>query len=155
VPFAIWIALAALCGTAYAWPTLMGRITEGFNPAAKRQEAAQASGQPAKPSTPSLIIPDAPALVPGQAQGQAPSFAPAPPVLMGCAAAADACRCYDQAGQVVELELQICQAKLASPMPAKSAQDLAQILPGVPDALQLTSGAADGEVIGQMRAQAR
>lgn len=157
VPFAIWIALAALCGTAYAWPTLMGRITEGFNPAAKRQEAAQASGQPAKPSTPSLIIPDAPAADPGHAQGQAhaPILPPAAPVLMGCVAAADACRCYDHSGQPVELELQACQAKLASPMPAKTAQDLAQILPGVSDAPQLTSGPADGQVIGEMRAQSR
>ncbi len=155
LPFAFWITLAALAGSAYAWPTLMGKITEGFNPSAKRQETAQASAQPAKPSTPSLIIPDAPAPVPGLQQPQALQVAPVAPVLMGCAAAADACRCYDQAGQVVDLEPQACQAKLASPMPAKTAQDLAQILPGVPDALQFTSGAADGEVIGQMRAQSR
>lgn len=157
VPFAIWIAAAALAGSAYAWPTLMGKITEGFNPTAKRQEASQASAQPAKPSTPSLIVPDAPAAVPGQAQAQLQTsiVSPAAPVLMGCAAAADACRCYDQAGQVVELELQACQAKLASPMPAKTARDLAQILPGVPDAVQATTGEADGQVIGEMRAQAR
>lgn len=153
VPFAVWIAMAAVAGSAYAWPTLMGRITEGFDPSAKREKTAQTAAQPIKPSTPSLIVPDAPEPVPGRPGTwsglPALSQVPAAPTLMGCAAAADACRCYDQAGQVVELEPQICQAKLASPSKAKTEQDLAAALPGSQALPAPASGwsTSDAEVI--------
>lgn len=151
VPFALWIALAAIAGSAYAWPALMSRITKGLNPEATK--AAQASATAAKPSTPSLIVPDAPGAVPGLASStpltQFAGQVPAAPAIMGCAAAADACRCYDQAGQVVELEPQICRGKLASPSRAKTEQGLAAALPGSP-ALPVPPSswsASDAEVI--------
>jgi zona occludens toxin len=134
VPFALWIALAAIAGSAYAWPALMSRITKGLNPEATK--TAQAGATDAKPLTPSLIVPDAPGAVSGVSTGvvagQAPALVHAAPTIMGCAAAQDACRCYDQAGQVVELEPQICRTKLESPSKAKTEEDLAAALPGSP-----------------------
>lgn len=161
VPFAIWIALAAVAGSAYAWPALLDKITDGLNPSAKRlaAEASQKGAQPTKLSTPSLIVPDAPEPVlagPNTRLAALAPIAPAAPALMGCVATPSACRCYDQAGLPVELEVQACQAKLSSPMPAKTAQDLAQILPGVPDVKPPAAAPdVDGQVIGEMRAHAR
>lgn len=149
IPRIAYLLIPALIGVAYFGHSFYQRLQERSGGGVE----LAASGQP-----PSLIVPDT---LPDQpvstpiADPPAPLSATAPPALMGCAASLDACRCYDQAGQAVELEPQACQAKLASPMPAKTAQDLAQILPGVPDGLRLTSGAADGHVIGEMRAQSR
>lgn len=155
VPFVLWVSIFALAGAAYAWPTLISRITEGIDPEAKRQKAAVSALAQKQPSTPSLIISDAPEPATGLG-GAVPlmSQAASAPSIMGCVASAAACRCYDQAGLVLDLEPQICEAKVASPAPAKSARDLAAALPGVvelpgPDAP--ARGSADGQVIADMR----
>jgi zona occludens toxin len=155
LPAALWIAGLALAGSAYAWPTLLGKITEGFDPKARHEKTAQAASKADKPPTPSLVIPDQPEPPQGLA-GALPALPallpPSAPVLMGCAAAQDACRCYDQTGQAVELEPEACQAKLASPMPAKTGEQL-------PGALVTTSApgweANDAEALAAIRAQQR
>lgn len=135
VPFVLWVVIACLAGSAYAWPALMNRITRGLQ-TDDHAKAAQSVQAPAKPLTPSLIVADAPEAFPG-APGSVlaavlPGQANQALSIMGCVAAADVCRCYDQAGQVVELEPQICRSKLASPSKAKTGDDLAAALPGAP-----------------------
>lgn len=150
LPTALFIALFAVAGTAVAWPMLMDRITEGLNPTAK---AHQAAPQASKPLAPSLILPDAPE-VPSATSLAASAVLPAAPVLMGCAAAANACRCYDQAGLPVELEIEACQAKLASPVPAKTAQDLQRVGSPAQEATDAMEVHQDAAVIGAMRSGA-
>jgi hypothetical protein len=76
------------------------------------------------------------------------------PTVMGCAAAASACRCYDQAGMVLEMEPQICEAKVFAPAPAKTAGELARALPAARELeapVAADVAASDGRVIADMR----
>lgn len=154
IPFVAWILLVAVAGSAFAWPTLMGKITQGLHP---EQKAAQALQAPSKPATPSLVLPDAPAVDPGAfsvAAASTPSLVNAAPTLMGCVATQDACRCYDQAGQVAELDAQICRSKVTSPTPVKSEQELAAVLPAAQAMVDRNAPswtAADVAVVPNMR----
>ncbi len=154
LPFALWIALLAIAGSLYAWPALIGKITQGFNPTGKPKDTAQATPDKSKPAIPSLLTPDAPEDVPAAPAMPSPPLASSP-LLLGCAAGPSSCRCYGQDGMPVDLEPQACQAKLATPAPAMSAQRLAELLPVAHDMAQPGRAIDDGQVLREMRAQSR
>ncbi len=125
LPTALFVALFAAAGAAVAWPVLMDKITSGLDGKPKAAQTVKAS------PTPSLLLPEQlqqPAGA-GGAVFPAQSQAAAPAQYLGCAARAGVCRCYGQDGLPVELELEVCQAKLEAPVPLLSGTELGKIFP--------------------------
>lgn len=117
LPAAVWIAAVAVCGAAYAWPTLMDRITaRAANPAMLTKDAPGAipAPTPAVPLPTQQTQPVAP--IPAVPERPVGPMAAAAPVFAGCAVAKDFCQCYDTSGAVVDGDPAQCR-RAAKPAP--------------------------------------
>lgn len=121
LPFALWLFLAAIAGAAYAWPTLMDRITaRAQNPAMLTKDAPGAL--PGSPATSPLPLqqtqPEAP-ILPTSERPLGP-MAEVAPQFSGCIVAAGYCLCYDTTGAQVDGDLDECK-RADKPAPARLA----------------------------------
>lgn len=121
LPAAVWIAGAAICGAAYAWPTLMDRITSrAQNPAMLTKDAPGAL--PGLPATSPLPLQQKQPVAPIPATSERPlgPMAEGAPQFSGCIVAAGYCLCYDTAGAQVDGDLDECK-RADKPAPARLA----------------------------------
>lgn len=108
LPGLLWFILIGIAAMAYLGPTTYARMSErtGLGTQDKPKPAAQV-----KPATTPQNMPQTPAQAPQQPLAQ---LTPPKPKIMGCISAKDRCKCYDDSGELLELELQACTVEAAT-----------------------------------------
>lgn len=144
MPKAVWMAGVALAGLAYIGPAAWSRVTGQY--AAKPEVAKTVQAAPV-PGSAMAALPAASAPVVAAVPASFAASA-SKPAYLGCAMRGKVCRCYDEHGERVEVEVPVCLAKI----PQAPAADLSHLvsvaeLPMVHPA----SAGADIEVLAFMR----
>ena len=108
LPGLLWFILLGFAAMAYLGPTTYARMSErtALGAQDKPKHATQAKPTPTPQNTPQT-----PAQAPNQPLAQ---LTPPKPKIMGCISSKDRCKCYDDSGELLELELQACTVEAAT-----------------------------------------